>query len=124
MLYPTDLSEEERQAGFSIRSVNDPHGHYRDALSLHQALVPPKLIPAVVCYVGPSDRVIKKQSADGTINYRGQRYGKATVGESDAKWRTIAEVRSLSPSDAVAKASTWLGKEVHPKIITLPQGEN
>jgi hypothetical protein len=63
---PNDITELEQQAGFQIISIENPEGHY--AFST-------QMIPAVVCPIGPSDRVLKVRQPDGVVHYRHQRYG-------------------------------------------------
>jgi len=104
---PTTISEAEKKAGFKIDEIDNPDGHY--AFS-------PSKIPAVICPIGPSDRVIKMIDPNKQVFYRGQRYGKALL--PDVKWRPL-EVVDIDPCAAVAKAKALVGQPVSPTIITL-----
>lgn len=114
---PNDITESEQQAGFQIISIENPEGHY--ALSA-------QMIPAVVCPIGPSDRVLKVRQPDGVVHYRHQRYGlwRSQAEDEEPKWLpAVGNEMHFLPEDAVAAARSRLGEECETPIVIKVPGE-
>ncbi len=116
-LHPTEVTDREQRLGFIVDHDANPRKHY---------LGEPETVPAVVCPVGPSDRVIKLRDPNGTIHYRAQRYGSWAFSNSEEKkWLPAGDAEHFDPDEAVTLAQAQVGKEVEPKIVVADpnQGE-
>ncbi|BBO80450.1 hypothetical protein DSCO28_10160 [Desulfosarcina ovata subsp. sediminis] len=111
-----EISEDDSTAGFEEKSIDNPNGHY--------CLESPQ-IPAVICEVGPSDRIIKLNEINGIPYYKHQRYGlwPFQTDESKATWLQCGDEYWFRPDDAVAAVKAKVGKEcgsVPIKVIEPP----
>lgn len=99
-----EINDSDRAAGFAEKNIENPKGHY--------FLEQPE-IPAVICEVGPSDRIIKLNETNGISIYRHQRYGlwPFQKDENKATWLPCGDEYWFRPSDAVAAVKNKIGKE-------------
>ncbi len=65
-MYPIEITEEERKLNFELQEIKNPEAHYE---------FNPVTIKAVICRLGPSDRIIKLCDPSGRVRYLHQRYG-------------------------------------------------
>jgi hypothetical protein len=66
-LFPSELTDLEREVGFVVRKIENPDGHYAGY---------PPTIDAVVYSLSPSRRIVKLLLPEGRIGYQLQRYGR------------------------------------------------
>jgi len=113
ILYPTELTEEEKKLGFEITDVENPEGKFT---------IGPTTVKAVVNRIGPSDRVIKMQSPDGKIiDYQCERYGQFK-GQEDRfppDWLTTG-LQYNNPDRAVSIAKSRKDAPLNNIITKIP----
>ena len=99
-----EITKNDEVAGFEEKSIDNPNGHYY--------LEDPQ-IPAVICEVGHSDRIIKLNETNGISYYRHQRYGlwPFQTDEGKAAWLPCGDEYWFRPEDAVAAVKQKVGKE-------------
>jgi hypothetical protein len=113
-LYPTEVTKEDRAAGFKLIEMDDPGPYHGE---------PPKL-KVVVCQVGPFDRVIKMFGERGKPSYLVQRFGVSGGQRNEPRakpeWKPT-QWGSSKPHLAVEEARQHLRDEPEVPIIRRMQ---
>jgi hypothetical protein len=108
-MFPDSLTQEEENLGYQIEETDNTEGQY--AFHLHT-------MKAVVCRLGPSDRIIKMRDPSGTIIYKRQRFG--TWGwdtKGTPSWLPFGDTWDYSPEEAILKVRA--GVQVESVKITM-----
>jgi hypothetical protein len=66
-LFPSELTDQEREVGFAVKKIENPDGHYAGY---------PPMIDAVVYTLSPSRRIVKRLLPEGRVGYQLQRHGR------------------------------------------------
>ena len=99
-----EITDLDKAAGFEKKSIENPNGYY--------FLEAPE-IPAVICEMGYSDRIIKLNETNGIPYYRYQRYGLWPFQTDDGKatWLQCGDEYWFRPEEAVAAVKQKIGKD-------------
>lgn len=111
-LYPSDITDDERLAGFVVAEITNPDGHY--AFS-------PQTIRAVIYPVDESHRLIKMLSPWGQVSYKLQVYGRFNFQRTDERndWAPCGEGADLDPQAAVENIEMGMQGQF-PDFIVAP----